>query len=42
MSQKCNKHTPSNTKKKQKSDQWELVFGNSGTTFDPTSKKKQI
>jgi hypothetical protein len=27
--------------KKQKIDQWELVFGNSGTTFDPTSKKKK-
>jgi hypothetical protein len=25
-----------------KSDQWELVFVNSGTTFDPTSKKKKM
>jgi hypothetical protein len=40
MSQKWNEHTPSTTKK-QKSDQWELVFGNSGTAFDPTSKKKK-
>jgi hypothetical protein len=40
MSQKCHKHIPSTTKKK-KSEQWELVFGNSGTTFDLTSKKKK-
>jgi hypothetical protein len=40
MSQKGNEHTPSTTKKKKNTDWWELVFGNSGTTFDPTSKRK--
>jgi hypothetical protein len=27
--------------KKQKSNRWELVFGNYGTTFDPTFFKKK-